>query len=289
MKAVPFTLLCFISFTTLRAQSLHSLLTQTWENGTWQNSTLETFTNDSVNATSMQITQRWSPASNAWVNSRKWVSNNNGERRELNGIGTEWDSLTGAWKNTAQVVDNYGDNKKLTSYLIRKWVSGNWEDSCKRSFYYDSKGGISKLTEQRWNATKHTWDNAIMFNYKGAKSGYRDYTGFKWDTTQAGWRKVEKQHYTLDGKGLCTIQTGWYNRHGHWLNNTKSQLTYNANDKLTQVNGQTWKRKKHQWVTTYLHSYTYNTSGERATETVERLNKKDGTLKSKQMTTYSYL
>ncbi len=170
-----------------------------------------------------------------------------------------WDAATNDWKGTAKSEYVYNEAHKMESNITYTWVNNTWLPSQALTYAYDAAGRETEFTTYARNASLNrlvpskqrlqTWYNASK---KTQEINYTAYANGAWS---AGTRK----DYQYDAKGN-QIEYTYYASYsgGNWVGSTHELWTYNAANKKTYYEKQTWSNGA--WANSSKEVWDFNSA-----------------------------
>ena len=186
----------------------------------------------------------------------------------------------------AQNIDNV---QSTNSY---DWVDGNWQDTYRDSWIYDSPGHINYLQLQQWNLIAMAWDNQsqTIYNYNadGSLSGYliKSWNNSSWEDiyrytftytdgkkatmlqelyTSGNWMGLYRESYTYGSNGLILFEMAEHWDGSAWTNSSLTTSYYNSNDKLEEYVLYNWNGGA--YIGVFQKLYTYDAGDKLSTVT----------------------
>ncbi|MBQ9427696.1 MAG: hypothetical protein IJU36_08760 [Paludibacteraceae bacterium] len=170
-----------------------------------------------------------------------------------------WDAATNDWKGTAKSEYVYNEAHKMESNITYTWVNNTWLPSQALTYAYDAAGREIEFTTYARNASLNrlvpskqrlqTWYNASK------KTLEINYTAY----TNGAWSAGNKKEYDYDAKGN-QIEYTYYASYsgGNWVGSTHELWTYNAANKKTNYEKQTWSNGA--WANSSKEVWEFNSA-----------------------------
>lgn len=139
------------------------------------------------------------------------------------------------------------------------WDNGlmTWVSDYNDSIYYNANNDISLIKSFAFNGTG--WDPEFMgtITYTGANKISSMLTQF-WDTGSSSWLNEDKTDYTYNGSNqlIVTKYTTW--DAGAWVNNDLDSMYYGAGNFPIKTINYSWDAMAMQWQANMRNDYSFN-------------------------------
>ena len=153
-------------------------------------------------------------------------------------------------------------SQNLLTSTFETWTDGNWANSSKLLYTYDSSGYQTNLLGQTWDISTNSWITSFQYNYTNNSNGtIQQYIYQNWNVSSNSWVNVQRSTYTYNSssKVMTSIFETWSG--GSWSNSSKFLYTYDANGYQTNLLGQIWNIPTNSWITSFQYNYTNNSNG----------------------------
>lgn len=280
-------------FLSLNAYSLkpQTISYQNWVNSTWLDSLTESFGYDDNGHLAKKIQQQWNAQRQIWVNKRQenytYTSDSSVQKRLVQ----LWDTVQAVWLNSEMVTDSFIDSSRISVSFTQVWANGTWQNETRISNTYNKRGLVVRTLKQKWNAVASVWVNAVRADYTNNRKGLMDHwIGQGWDTVKHVWSKNRegRTNMVYDESFRCLGNVSQIRLNGHWRDNTRSIISYNAKGDKSSVVAQVWDVASNSWIETWHLDYNYKQEGPLNYYISERWNKADSDPRSKQKISYTY-
>ena len=266
------------------------------------------YTYDSFGNEIERVTQYWN--NNAWENSYKDSQSYNSQNERTQHVSYQWNNNT--WEISWGYKDavTYDGNNNPTKYESQEWVNHlkAFRNSYKTEITY-TNNEPTEFKESKWDTTGNQWilsdkyTNLVWHNYSNFE--IKNYTGQSYQN--GTWVDEEKGSYVYNGSNyVATYEvmdngswaldnretytetdnfgsyTSLYENYvnGTWENSEKYSNTFDSHFNQTDNFNQEWISGV--WQTTYQDNtvYTYDTNGNKLTETYKGWDSQNQTMKN---------
>jgi hypothetical protein len=166
----------------------------------------------------------------------------------------KWD---GAWIDSTKLLTSYdGIGRSLIS-TMQEWRDTGWQNMEKATYTYDDIEMTIEVVWQNWrNNSGWDWVDTLRTTSVLTDGLLSATTTEKWDGLQ--WVDVQKITYSYDANNMLTQILGqtWS---GAWVNHDRTTMSYNAFDQDTVDQAQTWTGS---WANSTRTQHSYDGQGD---------------------------
>jgi hypothetical protein len=174
---------------------------------------------------------------------------------------TEKNRLNNAWVNNREVSYTYNSSNKQTLIIEKIWKNEIWENFSKSEFVFNSTNLPLEANTYTWNNSNNTWmpNQSVVktFDANGNETSV-----INKNAVLANWvnnTKAEMVYDANNNKALNTNST-WDNTNMVWVKQNQQAMTYTASNKLATVERKNWNAGNSSFASQFKESYTYNSS-----------------------------
>lgn len=182
---------------------------------------------------------------------------------------------SGTWQTEHGTNYEYDSNNKLTAETRLNWDSNTntWKISEKTTYTYNSSDKVTEEFGQVWNNANNTYENGFKTTNTYTAGKITEISSFVWEN--ANWFLEFKFEFTYNTNNLpissifTSFSNGFmqerstvtYNDNNtiqsslsevkdgaEWVNERRTQYTYNANDKLIAEKSEEWNAVGNVWI-----------------------------------------
>lgn len=271
------------------SQKVQTITSEDWKSGGWVNSLKYIYSYDSDVFLRNVLTQKWNTISSNWFDMNQQVYTNDMNGLVQQAILQSRDTAMAIWNSTQRQTSSY-NNKYLVDTLVNEnYNAGNWKQSSRLYYNYDTSGYLVDRISQNWNAPLSRWDNYTRVNYTYNSSGLQlEYTSENWDVSTSTWKpsrhasytynsankvstfivvsailgdstKFSKQINTYDSIGYLTngLYQNWNIDSSTWRNSSQINYTNLSDGSIHQTISQLWDNATNDWINAQRTMYTY--------------------------------
>ena len=205
-------------------------------------------------------------ADNAWTPSTKNEAGYQNGNTAVSEANYTWNGT--AWQGTGTRTETTTENGLLTELLTQNWPAGatEWTNATVTRNTYNADGENIMTYNGTWNGTRWAVSSMTRLDQIFDAEG-RQLLKASWQCgSDSVWMGVEKDttYYSVAGKILYSARfKGWKNN--DWVPVSKTENTYNADDKPLREESYNWTNNK--WQGVYLYVSEYDAQGRRTSYT----------------------
>ncbi len=204
----------------------------------------------------------------AWVTDT-WVESTKNEigyqdgNTEVTEANYTWDGSAWVGSGTRTYTTKDSENR-VTEQLTKNWPTGatEWTNDSITKNTYNDKGEKILTYNGTWNGSRWVVSSMERLDYIFDEEG-RQLLKASWKCgLDSIWKGLEKDtvHYSATGKMLYRVKyNGWQNN--DWVPSSKTENTYDANDRPIIEESYTWSSNK--WRGVYRYESAYDAQGRR--------------------------
>jgi len=163
------------------------------------------------------------------------------------------------WENSQRYTYSYDSNGKRTLVFREEWIDSDWVNYERKTYTYDNNGRRTSYLHELLEA--YPWDASdsqygYIYNSDGniiiEQSKY-------WDDDYSEWVDDSKSNYTYDINGSLTLQLGlsWFE--SGWVNNDLRIYANDSTGNRISTLLQQWDNSD--WVNRFQNIYTHDSNG----------------------------
>ena len=166
------------------------------------------------------------------------------------------------WVDSSKTEYQYNANNKLDNTIDLTWdapIANQWNNNYKEMVSYDANNNINETIEQIWNATSNQWDNDYKTNITfNANDNPYLVIGYNWNNGQ--WNNDFKIDVTYVSALVINqvISYNWDTNSNQWLEETKTNYNYNANNKIDTVISEEYDGTQYDLSDKTIYAYDAN-------------------------------
>ena len=241
-------------------------LTTIWNKGTGQfdNFSQLLYSYNASNLETEHYSQNW--MNNGWVNSYKMITNYDSQNRETEIINQNWGAS--AWVNYDRTSYSYGqamqptlelfqnwdgsnwvnvdqyvytiNNNNISTEVYQVWMNGQWADSTKDIYSYDSNNRPSQMIEQIYRGGNWIDTTKTLFTYHSSSTAldFASMVEQAWDG--ANWVDQYQTVYTYNASNQVTEYLIQMWTGTDWMNNFRIRSTFDSNGNMVRMTTDYW-------------------------------------------------
>jgi hypothetical protein len=174
---------------------------------------------------------------------------------------TEKNRVSNAWVNYKEVSYTYNSSNKQTLIIEKRWVNDIWENFSKSEFVFNPTNLPLETNTYTWNNSNNTWmpNQSVVktFDVNGNETSV-----INKNAVLTNWVNNTKAEMEYDANNNKTLNTNsiWDNTNMVWTKQNQQAMTYTASNKLATVERKNWNSGNNSFSPQLKESYTYNSS-----------------------------
>ena len=198
---------------------------------------------------------------NNWQNQNRSLRQYDANANEISVEFNNWNTVSNAWDPTSKVIKQYNAQNLLVERTNQNYTSGQWTNSFKRQYFYDTQNRDSILLSLFWNSGNTSWDSTMRESYV--------YSNMKIERMQetyssGTWNYSNKTIYNTDAAYELVykeINLFWNSGNAVWDSSYQKIKSYDANNRLIEEIGQNYNSSSNVWENSNKRTLTYDSFG----------------------------
>jgi hypothetical protein len=242
--------------------NITSKLTLSWDNilGDFENNSRQSWIYGPGQYTLMMISQSWDDVGSVWVNTQKYVYENdiNGGLNKLTTF--QWNNIALDWENDWREIYEYDEYGNMISRKTDFWDGGcmMWVQDSKIEFSYVNNN-VASYIFYFYDSLAEVWEAIMMAYYYYDASQYLVKTEtYFMNSSIPGWEISGMTEYFNDTVGNCYQETYyfWDNITSSFESSSRILRTFDSNNSVDTMTYYSWNTTQWDPLFKYLYFYT---------------------------------
>ena len=185
-----------------------------------------------------------------------------GQNKLLSSIQEYYDGSS--WVNSQGYNYEYDSNNNLIAETDLEWnsTSGVWKTIYKTTYTYNASNKVTQIYQQNRNGLTNQLENSEKYIYTYTNGKITEIAGYNWNNSN--WVNDYKTQITYNSNNLPEIGLDYSWDGTQWVLERRITITYNSINKIISRVDEGWANSK--WVNDSKSLYTYNSNNKLITE-----------------------